>query len=172
VTFDPVEPDVGPVRVDPTKEMLVTTTTGTRRIVVGVDGSPQSRMALEWAAEEALRRDADVDAVLAYGSGLAWIDVGSDAEALIVARSAEKAKEVLHGTIDAAALPAEGAVRLNPIVVEGEAPRVLIELARHADLLVVGTRGRGGFAGLLLGSVSQRCAERSPCPVVVVPSPA
>jgi nucleotide-binding universal stress UspA family protein len=140
------------------------------RIVVGVDGSPQSRTALEWAVDEAVRRGAEVDAVLAYGSGLAWIDVGSDAEALIVARSAEVAKQTLHEVIDAASLPDDAAARVNPIVVEGEAPRVLVELAKHADLLVVGTRGRGGFTGLLLGSVSQRCAERSPCPVVVVPS--
>jgi nucleotide-binding universal stress UspA family protein len=140
------------------------------RIVVGVDGSPQSRTALEWAADEAVRRGAEVDAVLAYGSGLAWIDVGSDAQALIVAHSAEVAKQTLHEAIDATDLPTDGAVRVNPVVVEGEAPQVLIEFAEHADLLVVGTRGRGGFAGLLLGSVSQRCAERSPCPVVVVPS--
>ncbi len=149
----------------------MTTRNGHRRIIVGVDGSPQSRAALEWAATEAQRDGSDVDAVLAYGSGLAWIDVGSDAEALIVARSAERAKEALHETIAAAGLPAEARVRVNPIVVEGEPARALVELAEHADLLVVGTRGRGGFAGLLLGSVSQRCAERSPCPVVVVPSP-
>jgi nucleotide-binding universal stress UspA family protein len=149
----------------------VTTRTGTRRIIVGIDGSPQSRHALEWAATEAREGD-QIDAVHAYGSGLAWIDVGSDAQALIVARSAELAKETLHGAIEAAALPAELSVRINPVVVEGEPARVLVELAEHAELLVVGTRGRGGFAGLLLGSVSQRCAERSPCPVVVVPSPA
>jgi len=48
---------------------------------------------------------------------------------------------------------------------------VLLEAARDADMLVVGTRGRGGFAGLVLGSVSHRCAQHAPCPVVVVPSP-
>jgi nucleotide-binding universal stress UspA family protein len=143
---------------------------GDPRIIVGVDGSPQSRAALEWAVGEALLRDGQVDAVLAYGSGLAWIDVGSDSEALIVARSAERAKESLHDAIDAAALPDDGRTRVRPLVVEGDPAQVLVELAEHADLLVVGTRGRGGFAGLLLGSVSQRCAERSPCPVVVVPT--
>jgi nucleotide-binding universal stress UspA family protein len=142
-----------------------------RRIVVGVDGSPQSRTALEWAVEQALRTGGDVDAVLAYNSGLAWIDVGSEAESLIVTRSAEVAKQTLHDTIAAAELPDDHSVRVHPLVVEGEPARVLVELAQHADLLVVGTRGRGGFAGLLLGSVSQRCAERSPCPVVVVPTP-
>ncbi len=148
----------------------MTDRSGARRIVVGIDGSPHSQRALEWAAIQAIGDDV-IDAVLAYPSGLAWIDVGSDAEALIVARSAELAKRTLHEAIEAATLPTEHAVRINPIVVEGEPAHVLVDLAERADLLVVGTRGRGGFAGLLLGSVSQRCAERSPCPVVVVPSP-
>lgn len=148
----------------------MTTRSGKRRIIVGVDGSPESRTALEWAAHEAQQTGGDVDAVLVYGSGLAWIDVGSDAESLIVTRSAERAKETLHEAIAAADLPADGEVRITPLVVMGEPSGGLCDLAESADLLVVGTRGRGGFTGLLLGSVSQRCAERSPCPVVVVPT--
>jgi nucleotide-binding universal stress UspA family protein len=149
----------------------VSTRGGSRRIIVGIDGSPQSRAALQWAADEAQRGGGGVDAVHVYGSGLAWIDVGSDAEPLIVARSAERAKEVLHQAISATELPPERAVKIKPIVALGEPADALCDLAASADLLVVGTRGRGGFAGLLLGSVSQRCAERSPCPVVVVPMP-
>jgi nucleotide-binding universal stress UspA family protein len=148
----------------------VTTSSTNRRILVGIDGSPQSRVALEWAAREAQRGGGEIDAVHVYGSGLAWIDVGSDAEPLILARSAENAKQTLHEIIAAAELPAETDVRIEPVVVLGEPSAVLCDRARSADLLVVGTRGHGGFAGLLLGSVSQRCAERSPCPVVVVPS--
>jgi nucleotide-binding universal stress UspA family protein len=150
----------------------VTTHRGTRRIIVGIDGSPQSRAALEWAAIEAKRSGGEIDAVLVYGSGLAWIDVGSDMEPVIVARSAERAKEALHAAIAATELPSEDEVRVNPVVVLGDPAWTLCDLASSADLLVVGTRGRGSFKGLLLGSVSQRCAERSPCPVVVVPSPA
>ena len=150
----------------------MSTPRGNRRIIVGIDGSPQSRAALEWAATEAQRAGGEIDAVLVYGSGLAWIDVGSDVEPLIVARSAERAKETLHATIAATELPSEDVVRVNPIVVLGDPAWALCDLSASADLLVVGTRGRGGFTGLLLGSVSQRCAERSPCPVVVVPSPA
>jgi nucleotide-binding universal stress UspA family protein len=148
----------------------MTTRCGGRRIIVGIDGSAPSRCALDWAVDEAVQTGGEIDAVLAYGSGLAWIDVGSDAQAFIIEHSAERANHVLHEVLDDVALPTEATVRIHPIVVEGEPARVLVEMAREADLLIVGTRGRGGFAGLLLGSVSQRCAEHSTCPVVVVPS--
>ncbi len=142
---------------------------GSRRIVVGVDGSDHSLHALEWAIGEAQHTGAEVRVVLAYDSGLAWIDVGSDAEALMLAHSAENAKQALHEALAAVELPNEDTVRIMPVTLSGEAARVLVEAAHDADLLVVGSRGRGGFSGLLLGSVSQRCAERSPCPVVIVP---
>ena len=142
-----------------------------QRIVVGVDGSAGGRAALEWALDEARRRDAEVDAVLAFSYELAWIDVGSDAQAAFIEHATKQAHAVLHDAL-AAALPEPCPVIVHPVVVEGSPAEVLIAMARTADLLVVGTRGRGGFAGLLLGSVSQRCAERAPCPIVVVPGPA
>jgi nucleotide-binding universal stress UspA family protein len=141
------------------------------RIVVGIDGSPGSRAALEWAMREAERTGAEIDAVLAYDSGLAWIDVGSEYEAAIVERSAKHAQDELHRAMSESLSVGSSGVTVHPLVVEGAPAKVLVELGRDADLLVVGTRGRGGFAGLLLGSVSQRCVERSPCPVVVVPEP-
>jgi len=142
-----------------------------RRIVVGIDGSPESRAALEWAVHEAKAKGSEIDAVLAYDSGLAWIDVGSEYEAVIVEQSAARATDELYRTLEAIPPDELGEVTVHPVVIAGAAARVLVEQAQDADLLVVGTRGHGGFAGLLLGSVSQRCAERSPCPVVVVPSP-
>jgi nucleotide-binding universal stress UspA family protein len=61
------------------------------------------------------------------------------------------------------------AVRVDQIAVDDRPARALIAAAADADLLVVGSRGHGGFAGLLLGSVSQQCAQHAPCPVVIVP---
>ena len=142
-----------------------------RRIVVGIDGSPESRAALDWAVGEAHCSGGAVDAVLAYDSGLAWIDVGSEYEDAIVQHSSKRAGEELHRTLDEMTPDGRWPVPLHPLVVAGSPAEVLVELARDADLLVVGSRGRGAFAGLLLGSVSQRCAERSSCPVVVVPGP-
>jgi nucleotide-binding universal stress UspA family protein len=139
-----------------------------KRIVVGVDTSEGSRAALRWALEEAERTGADVEAVLAYDFGLAWIDVGSGYQAQWIQQAADAAKARLHAFVDEMA-PAPDGVVVHPVVVEGSAAEVLTEMASNADLLVVGTRGRGGFKGLLLGSVSQRCAQRAPCPVVVVP---
>ncbi len=141
-----------------------------RRIVVGVDGSPESLAALAWAIEEADRTGGEIDAVLAYDSGLAWIDVGSEFQAPILEQSATRAKEELHHALEGLGIEGSTSVLVRPLVVEGQPARVLVELAGDADLLVVGSRGRGGFTGVMLGSVSQRCAGHSPCPVVVVPS--
>jgi nucleotide-binding universal stress UspA family protein len=140
-----------------------------KRIVVGVDTSDGSRAALRWALQEAKRSGAEVEAVMAYDFGLAWIDVGSGYQAQWIQHAADTAKAHLHAFLEESAPEPDGVV-VNPVVVEGAPADVLTELARNADLLVVGTRGRGGFTGLLLGSVSQRCAQRAPCPVVVVPA--
>jgi nucleotide-binding universal stress UspA family protein len=141
-----------------------------RRIVVGVDGSVGSLAALRWAVREAAETGGEVYPVLAYDNGLAWTDLGSESEPVILERAASRARETLDDMLEA--IGGDGAtVVLHPMVVDGPPARVLVDLGRDADLLVVGTRGRGGFAGLLLGSVSQRCAEQAHCPVVVVPPP-
>jgi nucleotide-binding universal stress UspA family protein len=70
-----------------------------------------------------------------------------------------------------ASRPEADGVEVEQVTVEGAAPRVLLEQAEDAELLVVGSRGLGGFRGLLLGSVSQQCAHHAQCPVVVVPTP-
>jgi nucleotide-binding universal stress UspA family protein len=138
------------------------------RIVVGVDGSAGSAVAFEWALRQAELTHADLTAVLAYSYELWWIDGGTDYEPQQIERKAVEARRRLDDML-AELIPEGTSVTVHPIVVEGHVPTALLEIAREADLLVLGSRGRGELAGLLLGSVSQRCAERASCPVVVVP---
>ena len=142
----------------------------TRRIVVGVDGSEGSKGALEWAAREARLRAAPLEIVLAWlpsvsiYAGAGWSVVDNEMfEGLL-----ENAGERLERTCESVA-PALDGLEVERTVVEGPAARTLMDAAVGADLLVVGTRGHGGFAGLLLGSVSAQCAHHSSCPVVIVP---
>lgn len=138
-------------------------------IVVGVDGSEGSVHALEFALEEARIRDAEVKAVAAwhvpaaaYNSG--WVPVTVDPSDY--ERTARAALEQSLGK----AYAAESGVSVTPLLREGQAADVLVAESREADLLVVGSRGRGGFKGLLLGSVSQQCAHHATCPVAIVPN--
>jgi nucleotide-binding universal stress UspA family protein len=136
-----------------------------QRIVVGVDESTGSRIALHWAVCEAALRDAVVDAVHVWTNPLTYV-AGYAPVVTDVAEVEAAAKEVL----DRAVAGERADVPINPFLAEGTPSRVLLEVARGADLLVVGSRGRGAFAGSLLGSVSQHCTRHAPCPVVVVPS--
>jgi nucleotide-binding universal stress UspA family protein len=134
------------------------------RVVVGVDGSPSSRRALRWALEQAEATGAKVVAVLAwqvprnFGTGVMVMPGAQwDAEA--------------RNTLRSAVAPASSErprVAVEQRVVEGHPVEVLLHEARDADLLVVGNRGLGGFAGALLGSVSQHCVHHATCPVVVI----
>jgi nucleotide-binding universal stress UspA family protein len=136
-------------------------------IVVGVDGSSGSVAALRFAIEEAKTRGAEVRAVnawhvpgTAYGSGLAPAPVSvSDYEQI--------GRDALDSALAQVAASVDG-VELTPVVRKGQAAEVLVTEAKDAELLVVGSRGLGGFRGLLLGSVSQQCAHHAPCPLVVV----
>jgi nucleotide-binding universal stress UspA family protein len=135
------------------------------RIVVGVDGSDASRQALRWALDEARRRSATVEAVHAWHQpgvmSYGYLDQ-IDLEPF-----EDDAHKVLDTAVDSVAVPGDPAIdrRLIP----GGAASVLVEEAKGADLLVVGSRGRGGFTGLMLGSVSQQVAHHAPCPVVIIP---
>lgn len=136
------------------------------RIVVGVDGSEGSRRALAWAIGEAVARRARLEAVMVwsypYGSAMALSSV-IDGDKL-----AEGTRHSLAKTVAEVAGPSP-AVRIEPVVAEGDPAQVLCRLSGEADLLVLGSRGRGGFAGLLMGSVSTKCAHHGRCPVVIVP---
>ncbi|MCX7621509.1 MAG: universal stress protein [Acidimicrobiales bacterium] len=138
------------------------------RIVVGVDGSPGAHAALQWAAQEASLRRATLEVVLVWQYP-PFLDVWGppppprhDLEA-----AAQATLDRVVGAIEGV----EG-VEVVASLVEGSPAEVLVTAGLDADMIVVGSRGHGGFTGLLLGSVSQYCVTHARCPVVVVPSKA
>jgi nucleotide-binding universal stress UspA family protein len=137
------------------------------RVVVGVDGSPASVAALRWAVRVGGALGLELDAVTtwAYPVGYAMsVAVGGW-------NPEQDAGTMLARAVDTA-LDGTTLTGLRTHVRRGHPAAVLIEASHHAQLLVVGSRGHGGFAGLLLGSVSTQCAEHATCPVVVVHHPA
>ena len=144
-----------------------------QRIVVGVDGSPQSHAALRWAIGEARLRRARLELVHAwtYPHLGGWYEPasGRTLDADLVRAIEAEAREAL----DVALADVGGAedVVVDRAAVEGSPSAVLIAAAKDADLLVVGSRGRGGFAELVLGSVSHQCAQHASCPIVIVREP-
>ncbi|QHC23014.1 universal stress protein [Streptomyces sp. GS7] len=138
------------------------------RIVVGVDGSESSEEALRWAVRQAELTDSTVDAVTAweypplYGS-IGWIDAPQE----LASDMKAAASQALDHAVKEAVAPEQQA-RIHSVLAYGTPAAVLLDQARGADLLVVGSRGHGGFAGALLGSVGQHCTQHAPCPVVVV----
>jgi nucleotide-binding universal stress UspA family protein len=146
----------------------------TGRIVVGVDGSPASEAALRFAAEEARFRGATLRVVHAWRIPLSV--AAPEPSILGYAVLPEASVEEMRATfeeeakrlLDSAVEGIEG-LDVEPLLVEDAPAQALIRASADADLLVVGSRGRGGFKGLLLGSVSQQCAHHSSCPVVIVP---
>jgi nucleotide-binding universal stress UspA family protein len=140
-------------------------------IVVGVDGSHGSRLALRWAIGEAALRGTDIEAVATWQSPTyAYTGVAVMPPIVELGDAASEALDQAIAAEVAGATGADADVVVRPVVVEGPAAAVLIERSREADLLVVGSRGYGGFRGLLLGSVSHQCASHAECPVVVVPA--
>jgi nucleotide-binding universal stress UspA family protein len=148
------------------------------RIVVGVDASEGSRRALRWAAEEAASRDAELEVVHVYDYTPAWraeaypsgaepgpLEVWGpemDAATREAADHAQRLVDEMVAELDRPGVTTHAVLSSRPA-------QILVERSADAALLVVGSRGRGGFAGLLLGSVSQRCVMYAACPVVVVP---
>ena len=136
-------------------------------IVVGVDGSEGSLKALRWAARQAQMTGASLHVVTAWAFpehgtpfGIVF-DLASGADPTLRAREA----------LDRAIVETLGdheQIEVRADVIPGAEAPVLLEAARDADMLVVGNRGRGAFAGMLLGSVGEQCVRHSPCPVVVV----
>jgi nucleotide-binding universal stress UspA family protein len=142
------------------------------KIVVGVDGSPSSQQALRWAVEQVRLTGGDVDAVIAWHMPASY---GWETETVLTDIDwAGAARKTLETAVREALDPADKG-RVHEHVVEGHPSEVLVDRARDADLVVVGSRGRGAFAGMLLGSVGLHVLTHAPCPVLVVhgdrPSP-
>jgi nucleotide-binding universal stress UspA family protein len=127
------------------------------RVVVGVDGSSHSRQALRVAADEARLRGA----VLAVVHAVYWDNSGEELLTPTRKQLIEWGRRLV-----AAELAATG-VTGRPVVVDGHASEVLVRRSAHADLLVVGARGRNPVTNLLLGSTSENCARHAHCPVMV-----
>jgi nucleotide-binding universal stress UspA family protein len=138
------------------------------RIVVGVDGSAPSLAALRWAVHQAELTGGTVDAVVAWkmpatmtGFGFAPVAVadGSDME--------QTAQRVLDHAVSKV-VGSEGGPAVRRLAVQGFPAPVLLGASVGADLLVLGSRGHGGFSGALLGSVGQHCVRHAHCPVVII----
>ena len=134
------------------------------RVVVGVDGSDASREALARAVAEAGRLDADVTAVAAYTLRSYWSGAYQAAVPPV-----ERLREAVRSQAEDM-VAAVGATTVDILPVEGPAGDALVRAAEGAELLVVGSRGRGAVRGMLLGSVALHCVIHAPCPVMVVPS--
>ena len=141
-----------PVAGDPPEEQQ-------RRIVVGVDGSAWSKAALAWAVRQAELTGAVVEAVTAWE-----LPATSGLDPHLYLDYPAAAAKMLAGAIAGAG----GRATVHPQVIPGHPAEVLVGASAGAELLVVGSRGHGGFLGALLGSVSLHCLHHAHCPVVVV----
>ena len=140
-------------------------------ITVGVDGSAQSQRALEWAIKEAGLRGAPLTVLAVHEvAGNYW--TGSPevypADAPATEKMRQAAQDAVQKTVDAAGAPGPASVTVR--AVSGIAAQEMISASKDSDLVVVGSRGGGGFARLMLGSVSNQVVNHATCPVVVIPA--
>jgi len=139
-----------------------------RQILVGIDGSASARAAARWAAREAALRRAPIRLVTAFG----WMAVHDEDDPNQIAPASRD--ELLHSARENLAIAAAQVAEVAPDVVvssevtAGAPAALLVALSTDVQLVVVGHRGLGGFAGLLLGSVGSAVAAHAACPVVVV----
>lgn len=134
-------------------------------IVVGVDGSPSSRSALSWALGQASLTGASVTAVIAweFPAFYSW-----EGGTMPPEEFEDAAHENLHRAVDETVTDTHRHVTVHREVRHGHAAQVMLEASKGAELLVLGSRGHGGFVGALLGSVSHKCVHHAGCPVVIL----
>ena len=140
-------------------------------IVVGVDDSPGARRAVAWAAVEAARRGTRLVVVHAFATPAPLAPPEVLTVPIEPAPFRAEAVVLLERVVGEALVGVPSVPDMELVVVDEPAAGALLERAEHADLIVVGGRGRGGFMGLLLGSVSHQVLHHAPCAVVVVPDP-
>ncbi|HEX9087783.1 MAG TPA: universal stress protein [Arthrobacter sp.] len=135
---------------------------GAFRIVVGVDGSASSQAAMDWAVEEARLRNGHVVALSAWhypyvsdALGQVWEYEGFE----------EDARSILEEELERVG---DRGVGITGSLIQGTPASALVDASQQADLVVVGSHGRGGFTGMLLGSVSTQTVHHARCPVLVV----
>lgn len=134
------------------------------RIVVGVDGSESSKNALRWAMRLAPILGAKIDAIVAWEYPMA---LGMEGGIPVRWEPDENAKLILKASLESVFDPTLP-IGLTGSIRQGHPTAVLLDASKDAEMLIVGSRGLGGFSGLLLGSVSSACAEHATCPVLVV----
>lgn len=140
-----------------------------KKFVAGVDGSEGSRKALEWAVKQAALEGAKLTVVHVWHVPYAASGMGGiPFDIQMLADGARETLDAMLSEVDTSELvePVEG------LLMEGAAAPAILAAAEDADMVIVGSRGRGGFMGLLLGSVSQQVASHSTCPVVIIPTDA
>lgn len=143
--------------------------TAQSRVVVGVDGSDGARAALRYAFLAAARRGARLDVVVAYPPGIPWRwDPTIDAPDVESVRADLGARADSFGAEVRRTTPGVQDVPVTVLTAPGAAARVLVDSSEAADLLVVGSRGRGAVRSAILGSVALHVVGHAPCPVVVV----
>jgi nucleotide-binding universal stress UspA family protein len=133
----------------------------TGRVIVGVDGSNASRRALRWAADYASACNAPLEAIAVWEmpATYGWISRTVDES---------PTEAMLRGLESVIADVVGSSPHCEATVSQGHAAYVLVAASKRADLLVLGSRGMGGFTGMLLGSVSHYCVHHADCPVVVL----
>jgi nucleotide-binding universal stress UspA family protein len=139
---------------------------GEGRIVVGVDGSRNADAALRWAIDEGRRRDASVEVVHAWHMPLAapYPGLSTDVDMTTIEKAA---RETIDQAIGRAKLTTKD--RVGKVIALSGPSSLLLETAKGADLVVVGSRGLSAAKGAVLGSVSHQVTLHAPCPVVVIP---
>jgi nucleotide-binding universal stress UspA family protein len=144
---------------------------GEPRVVVGVDGSAGARAALLFALADAARRGRPVEAVSAYQPPDHWLDfyaMGISGPDQARAAAVDRVRDFVAGVLPEGPQPPP---RVQVRVHRGSPAEALVRASHGAELLVVGSRGHGGFTSMLLGSVSMQCVLHAVCPVTVVHSP-